>query len=163
VRLAKLHAVALRQSYARVGKLALIQRQRYADAKQFKRANRMLKKLRTYLGCVIRDIGRKIEGNGGRAVAPGVLACVEDVGLGLEHPVGSIGLAQILPDIFGWVELRTSGWQRHEGDIGRGLEFACRVPCGLVEDQQGMRTGRGITQGEPFLKFSKWQPHLGCY
>ncbi|MGY3078012.1 hypothetical protein ACVWZZ_004420 [Bradyrhizobium sp. LM6.10] len=31
--------------------------------KQFKRANRMLKRLRTYLGRVIRDIGRKIEGN----------------------------------------------------------------------------------------------------
>jgi hypothetical protein len=49
----------------RVGKFALIQHQRYAHAKQFKRANRMLKKLRTYLGRVIRDIGRKIEGNRG--------------------------------------------------------------------------------------------------
>jgi len=57
--------VALRQSYARVGKFALIQHQRYAHAKQFKRANRMLRKLRTYLGRVIRDIGRKIEGNSG--------------------------------------------------------------------------------------------------
>jgi hypothetical protein len=64
VRLAKLRGVALRQSYARVGKFALIQHQRYAHAKQFKRANRMLKKLRTYLGRVIRDIGRKIEGDG---------------------------------------------------------------------------------------------------
>jgi IS5 family transposase len=63
VRLAKLSGVELRQSYARVGKFALIQHQRYAHAKQFKRANRMLKKLRTYLGRVIRDIGRKIEGN----------------------------------------------------------------------------------------------------
>ena len=64
VRLAQLTGVGLRQSYARVGKLALIQHQRYAHAKQFKRANRMLKKLRTYLGRVIRDIGRKIENNG---------------------------------------------------------------------------------------------------
>src|SRR5712675_936619 len=63
-RLAKLRGVALRQSYERVGKFALIQHQRYAHAKQFKRANRMLKKLRTYLGRVIRDIGRKIENNG---------------------------------------------------------------------------------------------------
>lgn len=47
-----------------VGKLALIQHQRYAHAKQFKRAKRMLRKLRTYLGRVIRDIGRKIEGDG---------------------------------------------------------------------------------------------------
>jgi IS5 family transposase len=65
VRLAKLHGVTLRQSYARVGKFALIQHQRYAHAKQFKRANRMLKKLRTYLGRVIRDIDRKIEGDEG--------------------------------------------------------------------------------------------------
>jgi len=32
-------------------------------AKQFKRANRSLRKLRTYLGRVIRDIARRIEGN----------------------------------------------------------------------------------------------------
>ena len=41
---------------------------RYAHAKQFKRANRMFK-LRTYLGRVIRDIGRKIEANGVLEVA----------------------------------------------------------------------------------------------
>jgi transposase, IS5 family len=64
VRLAQRHGVKLRQSYARVGKFALIKHQRYAHAKQFKRANRALKKLRTYLGRVIRDISRKIEGDG---------------------------------------------------------------------------------------------------
>src|SRR5450432_3638722 len=69
VRLAKLRGVALRQSYTRVGKFALIQHQRYAHAKQFKRANRMLKKLRTYLGRIIRDIGRKIEGDSGHEAA----------------------------------------------------------------------------------------------
>ena len=47
VRLAKAHGVDLRQSYTRVGKIALIKHQRYAHAKQFKRANRSLKKLRT--------------------------------------------------------------------------------------------------------------------
>lgn len=52
----------MRQSYARVGKFALIKHQRYAHAKQFKRANRVLKRLQTYLGRVIRDIARKIEG-----------------------------------------------------------------------------------------------------
>jgi IS5 family transposase len=60
VRLAKKHGVGLRQSYARVGKFALIKQQRYAHAKQFKRANRSLRKLKTYLGRVIRDIARKI-------------------------------------------------------------------------------------------------------
>jgi len=60
VRLAHKHGVALRQSYVRVGKHALIRHQRYAHAKQFKRANRALRTLRTQLGRVIRDIGRKI-------------------------------------------------------------------------------------------------------
>jgi transposase, IS5 family len=63
VRLARKHGVALRQSYRRVGKLALIKQQRYAHAKQFKRARKPLRKLKTYLGRVIRDIARKIEGS----------------------------------------------------------------------------------------------------
>ena len=60
VKLAHKHGVALRQSYARVGKFALIKHQRYAHAKQFKRANKALKRLRTMLGAVIRDITRKL-------------------------------------------------------------------------------------------------------
>jgi IS5 family transposase len=63
VRLAKKHGVELRQSYARVGKFALIKQQRYAHAKQFKRANKALRTLKTYLGRVIRDIARKIRGD----------------------------------------------------------------------------------------------------
>ena len=63
VRWAKVKGVALRQSYARVGKLALIQHQRYAHAKQFNRANKALRRLRTMLGRVIRDITRKIRGD----------------------------------------------------------------------------------------------------
>src|SRR5438046_5175461 len=61
-RLAKKIGVSLRQSYARVGKLALIKHQRYAHAKQFKRANRQLRRLKTQLGRVSRDIERKIAG-----------------------------------------------------------------------------------------------------
>jgi transposase, IS5 family len=63
VRLAAHVGVELRQSYARVGKLALIKHQRYAHAHQFKRANRSLRRLRTYLGGVSRDIGRRIDGD----------------------------------------------------------------------------------------------------
>src|SRR5215217_3148177 len=46
----------------RVGKIALIRHQRYAHAKQFKRATRALRSIRTMLGRVIRDITRKIVG-----------------------------------------------------------------------------------------------------
>jgi IS5 family transposase len=69
VKLAKKCGVELRQSYTRVGKFALIQHQRYAHAKQFKRAKRALRKLKTYLGRVIRDIARKIDGDPGLEAA----------------------------------------------------------------------------------------------
>jgi transposase, IS5 family len=65
VKLAKKLGVDLRQSYVRIGKLALIKHQRYAHAKQFKRANKALRKLKTYLGRTIRDISRQIAGEDG--------------------------------------------------------------------------------------------------
>jgi IS5 family transposase len=61
--LAKESGVPLRQSYTHLGRKALIAYHRYMAAKHFKRARRRLKKLRTYLGRIVRDIGRKIAGN----------------------------------------------------------------------------------------------------
>ena len=60
VKLARKHGVTLRQSYVRVGKLALMKHQRYAHAKQFGRAKRELRKQRTFLGRTMRDIERSI-------------------------------------------------------------------------------------------------------
>ena len=51
--------IALRQSYARVGKAAEGQAGRYAHAKQFRRMRRSIRQLRTRLGRVIRDVERK--------------------------------------------------------------------------------------------------------
>ena len=64
VKLAKKLGVELRQSYTRVGKIELIRHQRYAHARQFKRARKALRKLKTYLGRTIRDIRRKIAADG---------------------------------------------------------------------------------------------------
>ena len=61
--LAKKRGVPLRQSYIRVGKRAAWMAARYAHAKQFKRMNRQLRFLRTRLDRLVRDIGRKIEGD----------------------------------------------------------------------------------------------------
>ncbi|TCN22834.1 hypothetical protein EV184_12379 [Sinorhizobium americanum] len=63
VRLAKKMGLDLRPTYIRVGKFALIQHQRYAHAKQFKRAGKALRKLNTYLGRTVRDIERQIDGD----------------------------------------------------------------------------------------------------
>ncbi len=57
---ARREGVTLRQSYVRVGKRLLAQQSRYAHAKQWRRARRCTRKLRTILGRVIRDIERKL-------------------------------------------------------------------------------------------------------
>lgn len=59
VSLAQKAGIPLRQSYARVGKDALRRHGGYAHAKQFKRARKERRKLKTWLGRVIRDITKK--------------------------------------------------------------------------------------------------------
>ena len=49
----------MRQNYNRLSKHTLLKQSRYAHAKQMKRAKKATKRLRTYLGRVIRDIKRK--------------------------------------------------------------------------------------------------------
>jgi transposase, IS5 family len=60
VRLAARHGVKLRQSYHRLGKRTLRLANRYAHARQMRRARREIRRLKTFLGRVMRDIGRKI-------------------------------------------------------------------------------------------------------
>lgn len=55
---AKSRGIWLRQSYIRVGKKAAVMAGRYAHAKQYRRMRRQLRKLRTYVGRLIRDIQR---------------------------------------------------------------------------------------------------------
>ena len=63
VRQAKRHGVPLRRSHTRVARRAALMAGRYAHAKQFKRMRREIKRLKTFLGRVYRDICRKIAGN----------------------------------------------------------------------------------------------------
>ena len=60
VRAAKKRNIKLRQSYVRVGKYAFFKQSRYRADSQLKRAKKYARKLRTYLGRVIRDIERKL-------------------------------------------------------------------------------------------------------
>jgi IS5 family transposase len=61
VKAARREGVKLRQSYMRVGKRLLARQSRYAHAKQWRRARRCTRKLRTILGRTIRDIERKCD------------------------------------------------------------------------------------------------------
>ena len=59
VKEAKKREIPLRQNYNRLSKQLLLKQSRYAHARQMKRAKKCTKKLRTFLGRVIRDIERK--------------------------------------------------------------------------------------------------------
>lgn len=59
VRAAHASGIDLRQTYVRLSKQALARQGRYAQARQMKRARREAKRLRLFLGRVIRDIRRK--------------------------------------------------------------------------------------------------------
>lgn len=61
VDLAKEHDLPLRQSYTRLSKEGLFKCNNYFRAQQTKRAKKQVKKLKTYLGCVYRDILRQLE------------------------------------------------------------------------------------------------------
>jgi IS5 family transposase len=56
---AKKRKILIRQNYNRKAKQLLFQQSRYAHARQMKRARKCTRKLRTYLGRIIRDIERK--------------------------------------------------------------------------------------------------------
>lgn len=60
VEAARNRGVKLRQTYSRVAKKAAMMVGRYAHAKQFKRMRNRLRKLRTWLGRVLRDLRRKV-------------------------------------------------------------------------------------------------------
>ena len=60
VKAARKYSIPLRQSYVRKGKRALLRQSSYGHARQMKRAAGETKKLKTMLGCVYRDILRKV-------------------------------------------------------------------------------------------------------
>lgn len=72
VRAARAAGIDLRQSYVRLSKQALARQGRYAQARQMNRARRETRRLRLFLGRVIRDIRRKCP-----APAPALKALLE--------------------------------------------------------------------------------------
>jgi IS5 family transposase len=63
VRQARRHGLELRQAHTRLAKRAAVQVGRYAHARQMRRMRRELKRLKTYLGRVYRDVARKVAGD----------------------------------------------------------------------------------------------------
>ena len=77
VKAAKKMHIDLRQNYERTSKKVFLKQGRYASAGQYKRAKKETKKLKTILGCVIRDILRKCSKPEGRFAK--VLQIAQDI------------------------------------------------------------------------------------
>ncbi len=63
VELSKEHGVTLRQSYRYKSKFSYYMRSRYASCRKMNRARSERRKLKNYLGRVVRDIDRKVSGS----------------------------------------------------------------------------------------------------
>jgi len=72
---------------------------------------------------------------------PAVAAAIDDVVVGREDAVGEPIIAHELPHVFDRIEFGTFGRQRQEGDVGRNVEFAGRVPSSLIEHEHGVSAG----------------------
>ena len=77
-------------------------------------------------------------------LVPGVAAMVDDVVVGFEDAVRQPVVAQELPDVLGRIEFGAFWRQRQNGDVGGNGELLRRVPAGLIEDENGMRSGRDM-------------------
>ena len=89
---AKRAGISLKQTYAQEGKTLRRQAGGYAHAKQFKRLRKAVKRQRTILGVVMREVQRKLDANKAAVAAdgasthePGSAKAISDLGVWLER------------------------------------------------------------------------------
>ncbi len=75
-------------------------------------------------------------------IVPGIAAGIDDILVGFVKPVGELVLAEVLPDVFGGVELWGVGRQGYDGDIIWNNKFFAAMPASSVKDEHGMSAGR---------------------
>jgi hypothetical protein len=65
-----------------------------------------------------------------------------DIVVGFEDAVGEPVVAHELPDVLDRVELWALRRQQNDGDIGRHEEARGQVPAGLIDQEEGVGSGR---------------------
>ena len=139
VRLAQRHGVPLRQSYARLGKKALRLASRYAHARQMRRAKREIKRLKTYLGRVFRDVRRKLEARPELAERfTGPLALVERLLQQQRHDTNKL-YALHAPEVACIAK----------GKAHKKYEFGAKVAV-AVTNREGLVVGMQTHAGNPY-------------
>lgn len=71
---------------------------------------------------------------------PCVAGFINDVVVVVEDCDREFVAAQIFPDVFDRIELRSVGWQTHRGDVFGDRERGGNMIAGTVEDESGAAT-----------------------
>ena len=136
VRIAQKKGIRLRQSYARVGKRHLYRYCRYAHARQMKRAQRELKKLRTIASRVLRELQRWIIGKEEKRLGI-LLERVEKI------------LQQKLADKNKIYSLHENVECIAKGKAHKKYEFRCKVSI-VVTHKEGLVLSSQALHGNPY-------------
>src|SRR6516225_1202549 len=75
-------------------------------------------------------------------LVPSVAAMVDEIVVGFEDAVREPVVAHELPDIFDRIELGAFWRQRNDGDVCRHDEAGRQVPASLIDQEDGMGSGR---------------------
>lgn len=75
-------------------------------------------------------------------LVPSVAAMVDEIVVGFEDAVREPVVAHELPDVFDRVELGAFWRQCNDGDVGRHDEAGRQVPASLIDQEDGMGSGR---------------------
>jgi transposase, IS5 family len=162
VRQAKRHGLRLRQTYTRLAKRAAAQVARYAHARQMRRMRRELKRLKTYLGRVHRDVGRKVAAMDAASAAAAATPAQTDA----DAVVGGGGTLQMhFTPLLGLVERlltqeRTSKnklYSLHapevvclaKGKADKPYEFGCKLAL-AVTNREGFALAAKALPGNPY-------------
>ena len=155
VKAAKATGIALKQTFAAEGKELRRKAGGYAPAKQFKRLKKVVKRQRTILGVVMREVQRKLDAQD-QAIAAG--------GAPDKEPTGATALGALRTLLERAERIRTQ--QRHDKNklyalhapevecIGKGkarkpYEFGVKVSL-AVTHKQGLMVGARAFPGNPF-------------
>lgn len=126
VEAAKEEQIDLRQSYARIGPRLGVKAGRYAHARQFKRMRRTIKKQRTIVGRLVRDIERKATPNALERLRP-ILEMAERLRLQQRKTKNKL-YAWHAPE----VECISKGKARQPYEFGVKVSIATTAKKGLV-------------------------------
>lgn len=137
VRIAKKKGIRLRQTYTRTGKRHAYLYSRYAHARQMKRAQRELKKLRTITGRVLRELGSWVRAKEEEKSMCQLLCRIEKILLQKRHDKNKI------------YSLHEEVECIAKGKAHKKYEFGCKVSI-VITHKEGLVLSSQACHGNPY-------------